>query len=237
VLSRTADNLFWLARYMERADYAARTLDAGIRLTSLPRTYGRDGTEWRSALAATGTLETFNLHYGDVSEANVIEFMLFDTRNTSSIGSCIAAARRNARAVRTALTAETWESINTGWIELRRIETQRRRGDTIDRENLSQFLDFAKKLSLDFDGSAYRTMLRNDMYWPRPVHRTRRQYRPHPRREIPSPPAGERERRLLARLFPVGGDPARGLGADRLSLGLPARHPALARRRPPDSQP
>ncbi|MGO9770216.1 MAG: alpha-E domain-containing protein, partial [Roseiarcus sp.] len=85
--------------------------------------------------------------------------------NPSSICNCLENARANGRAVRTALTVETWTAINDAWLELKRFEATRRAGKDLDREALARFLDYVKKASLDFDGSCYRTMLRNDAYW------------------------------------------------------------------------
>ena len=67
--------------------------------------------------------------------------------------------------MRTALTAETWTAINDAWLELKRFEASHRFSRPMDRVALTRFLDYVKKASLDFDGSCYRTMLRNDAYW------------------------------------------------------------------------
>ena len=167
MLSRTADNLFWLSRYMERADFLARIVQATQRLTSLPTDYGhpRQGTEWESALQAAGTADGFLATGLPVDEANVVEYLTFSVDNPSSIRNCIEYARSNARSVRTALTVEMWEAINSAWIELKRFEQINAGRSRYDREELTRFLDFVKKTSLDFDGCAYRTMLRNDAYW------------------------------------------------------------------------
>ena len=167
MLSRTADNLFWLSRYMERADFVARIVQATQRLTSLPTDYGqpRQGTEWESALQAAGTADGFVNTGLPVDEASVVEYLTFSVDNPSSIRNCIEYARANARSVRTALTVEMWEAINSAWIELKRFEEINAGRSRYDREELTRFLEFVKKTSLDFDGCAYRTMLRNDAYW------------------------------------------------------------------------
>jgi uncharacterized alpha-E superfamily protein len=167
MLSRTADNLFWLSRYMERADFLARIVQATQRLTSLPVDYGqpRQGTEWESALASAGVEEGFLKTGAPMDEANVVEYLTFAADNPSSIRNCIEYARANARSVRTALTIEMWEAINSAWFELKRFEQINIGRSRFDREELTRFLDFVKKMSLDFDGCAYRTMLRNDAYW------------------------------------------------------------------------
>jgi uncharacterized alpha-E superfamily protein len=163
MLSRTADNLYWLARYMERADFIARIVQATQRLATLPKTYGGAGREWDSALASAGA-ETFELDYDAVNEANVVEFLTVGANNPSSIRNCIELARTNARAVRTALTAEMWDAINGAWLELKNFEQSHQGAFYKDLDELTRFLDFVKQISLQFDGSAYRTMLRNDAY-------------------------------------------------------------------------
>ena len=166
MLARTADNLFWLARSMERADFTARMIEATLRLEYLPRSGVDDpAVEWAGALNAAGALEGFEADHGEVDEAGAIDYLTFERANPSSICNCLENARANGRAVRTALTAETWTAINDAWLELKRFEATRRAGRDLDREALARFLDYVKKASLDFDGSCYRTMLRNDAYW------------------------------------------------------------------------
>ena len=165
MLSRTADNLYWLSRYMERADFLARIIDAAQRLATLPTAYGGTGTEWESTLNAAGALDGYREHVGAVNETSAIYYLAFDPQNSSSICNCLEFARTNARAVRTALTIEMWQSINTAWLEMKRFQAIFGKPGTIDRLELARFLDFVRKASLDFDGSAHRTMLRNDAHW------------------------------------------------------------------------
>ena len=160
MLSRTADNLFWLSRYVERAEYLARILDATQRLTALPLAYVGETNEWESAVATAGCASAFFKVYEEANEENVTDFLAFSTANTSSIRSCFELARSNARAVRTALTVEMWDAINGTWLELKRYGN----GPT-SREEVSRFLRWVQESSLRYDGSAYRTMLRNDAYW------------------------------------------------------------------------
>lgn len=160
MLSRTADNLFWTARYVERADFLARILDATMRLTSLPVSYGATGTEWDSALATAGAAQAFRMRYDVANEFTVREFLAFSVDNPSSIRSCLAVARANARAVRTALTMEMWEAINDAWHELQKFDSK-----SMAPDDFARFLDWVKGVALAFDGSAYRTMLRSDAYW------------------------------------------------------------------------
>ena len=171
MLARTADAIFWVSRYMERADFLARIIQATQRLAGLPAVYSQSatrgkGTEWDSVLEASGAAESFRATGAVVNETNVVEFLAFSTDNASSIRNCIANARSNARSIRVALTTEMWESINGAWFELIRFEQMHLgQAGRLQREELTRFLDFVKKTSLDFDGCAYRTMLRNDSYW------------------------------------------------------------------------
>ena len=160
MLSRTADNLYWLARYVERAEYIARILDTTLRLTALPLAYVGSTNEWESAVATAGCAGAFSEHYEEANEETVTEFLAFSSANPSSIRNCFEAARLNARAVRTALTSEMWDAINGSWLELKRWGNGPR-----SREEFARYLRWVLGSSLRFDGSAYRTMLRNDAYW------------------------------------------------------------------------
>jgi uncharacterized alpha-E superfamily protein len=160
MLSRTADSLFWLARYVERADNTARIIDAANRLATLPLAYAGTSNEWESALAAAGALPAFAALGREANRDAVIDFLAFSPENPSSIKTCVEIARNNGRAVRTALTAEMWEAINAAWLELKRFN-----GTRMDRPTLNDFLNRVKEACLRFDGSAYRTMLRNDVYY------------------------------------------------------------------------
>ena len=159
MLSRTADSLFWVARYTERADFIARTLDATTRLAALPQSYVGEGNEWESAVASAGSLEMFRGLYDTANEHTVRDFLAFSPINPSSIRKCFETARENARSVRTALTSEMWEALNEAWLELKNFD------NTMSREEFARFLDWVKRVVLAFDGSAYRTMLRNDAFW------------------------------------------------------------------------
>ena len=165
MLARTADNLYWFARYVERADHVARIIEATSRLAALPRAYGGATSEWESALISSGVIEEFTKTGLEINEANAIAYLVVDTDNHSSIHRCMEAARRNARAVRTALTVETWEAVNTAWLELLRFERERGADKALDRDELGRFLALVKKMALDVDGSAYRMMLRNEAFY------------------------------------------------------------------------
>jgi uncharacterized alpha-E superfamily protein len=162
MLSRTADNLYWLARYMERADYLARLIEASRRLSALPKAYGGSESEWESVLLSSGADADFQATGRRLDENAVTHFLAFASDNPCSIRNCLERARANARTVRTALTAEVWEAINDGFLSMQNFT---RGAGARDAESLSQFIEFVKKLSIAYDGGAYRTMLRNDAYW------------------------------------------------------------------------
>ncbi len=160
MLSRTADNLYWLARYVERAEYLARIIEVTHRLTTLPLAYVGTTNEWETALATAGCVDAFSAHHAEANEETVTEFLCFSSANPSSIQNCFEMARTNARAVRTALTMEMWDAINGSWLELKRWGN-----GPASREESMRFLRWVQEASLRFDGRAYRTMLRNDAYW------------------------------------------------------------------------
>jgi uncharacterized alpha-E superfamily protein len=160
MLSRTADNLFWLSRYIERAENLARILDVARRLASLPSAYAGSSNEWESAIATASATEVFATAYPAATRESVVRFIVGDDSNPSSIRACIRIARANARAVRTAITGEMWEIVNDAWNAQRGIDPSALDDDS----QLTAFLESVKAMSLAFDGAAYRTMLRTDHY-------------------------------------------------------------------------
>ncbi len=159
MLSRTAANLFWTARYLERADFLARILDSALRLSAMPAAQTGENL-WDSVIASAGVADAFHAKHSEATERTVRDYLAFDADNPSSIWSCLATARANGRAVRTALTTEMWECINDAWHELQRQNTPK-----MGRDSFSRFLEWVETVTLTFDGSARRTMLRNDAYW------------------------------------------------------------------------
>lgn len=161
MLSRTAGNLYWLSRYIERAENLARILDVASRLANLPSAYAGTSNEWDSAIATAACVDSFHAIHEEATSASVVDFLVFSPDNPSSIRNCIEIARQNARAVRTALTVEMWEIINGAWLELQSADPQRLH----EGPELARFLAWVKETSLRFDGISFRTMLRNDAYY------------------------------------------------------------------------
>ncbi len=121
MLSRTADHLFWMARYMERAENTARMLDVNYQTALLPQSAASAEQGWRGLLSISELTSGFSTKYAQVTARNVMDFMVRDGTNPSSIVSCVRAARENARAVRGALTTEVWETQNQTWLEFARM--------------------------------------------------------------------------------------------------------------------
>ena len=159
MLSRTADNLFWIARYSERAETVARLLEVGARNSLIPRTGGGYRNEWESILQASGTAGGFAAKYGDPVQRNIESYLFFDLENPTSIASCISQARENGRIVRTALTSQVWDTLNTGFQELQELRrTERSKLSTND------LIDWTIRHSAMMRGAIEDTQLRNDGY-------------------------------------------------------------------------
>src|SRR5690606_1403019 len=126
MLSRTADNLYWLARYLERAETTARLLEVGARNALMPSLGGGHRNDWDAILLASRSGAPFAAQYGETVQRNIEPFMVFDRDNPSSIAACVERARENARIVRTALTTQVWDAINTAFQEMREMQRQER---------------------------------------------------------------------------------------------------------------
>ena len=158
LLSRTAENLFWIGRYVERAENMARLLETGKRMSAVP-TDDEVQPEWEPVLSAAGVLHQFNAEYDTINQRNAVDFVAFSRDNPSSIVSTIAAARANARSIRTAFTIDMWEAINEFWLSIRDIEAI-----TPGQGHLIPFLDQVKQNCALFRGVSESTALRNDGY-------------------------------------------------------------------------
>jgi uncharacterized alpha-E superfamily protein len=156
MLSRTAENLFWMGRYMERADATARLIEMGYRMAMLPGSNEMD--EWRSVAAASGSAP-------DIAESpalkagEVVGRLLLDPDNPSSIRSCLTSARANGRAIRTALTQDMWEALNDGWRQLGQMDSE------TALKNLPSLLEWTKNRTAAFRGASEISLLRNDGYF------------------------------------------------------------------------
>lgn len=159
MLSRTASKLFWIARYVERADNIARLLEVAQRTSALSPGGASAGNEWHSALIASGCEESYLETHETVTATEVIDFLIRNRTNPSSISTCIETARLNARSVRGGLTRDVWEAINGTWLDAPNY-IQAAQGP----ESLGQVLDWVRERALLFLGAYGSTMMRNDAY-------------------------------------------------------------------------
>jgi uncharacterized alpha-E superfamily protein len=119
MLSRTADHLYWMARYMERAENVARMLDANYRMSLMPQSSRQMEMAWAATLRIMGMDELYARKNGAITPEAVFEFMIFDRENLSSVWNCLRAARENAHAVRGTITLELWATTNATWLKMR----------------------------------------------------------------------------------------------------------------------
>jgi uncharacterized alpha-E superfamily protein len=161
VLSRTADSLYWMARYVERAENLARMLDVTYRMALLPGGAGQMSADWRSVLVIAGQSEVFYEHHAEteVSPRHVIEYLALDPENMGSILTCIRRAREAARAMPGAVTTEMWESINGTWLKMRETEMS-----SVSRAGYREFFEWVKKRAHLFRGVVYGTMLQDEAF-------------------------------------------------------------------------
>lgn len=159
MLSRTADCLYWMARYTERAENTARMLDVNHQTSLLPQPTEFLEQSWKKLLTISNLEESFLEKYDVVTRENVLDFMIYETSNPSSIVSCLFAARENARVIRGKITSEAWETQNTTWLELQRILEARTQADP------SRLLDWVKYRCHLFRGVMHGTMLKNEAFY------------------------------------------------------------------------
>lgn len=162
MLCRTASDLYWAARHVERAENTARLIDVTLRIAMLPDRYDKGKAEaapWRRALDAVGLAEPVRNRYGRIDSESVLRHLLLSPENPSSVFSCLHAARECARAQRVAITGEMYEDLNTSWLEVR--------GKTWGRlhaDGVSNLLEWVKGRSASFRGVTIGTLGRGEGY-------------------------------------------------------------------------
>ena len=154
MLSRTADHLYWMSRYTERAENTARMLDVNYQTSLLPQSTAVAQVGWQGLLSISELTHAYQNIHGEVLPSRVMEFMVKDESNPSSIISCLKGARENARAVRGTLTTEVWETQNQTWLELNR----RLKAGDFERDP-GQFFEWVKYRSHLSRGVTVGTML------------------------------------------------------------------------------
>jgi len=157
MLGKTAGGVFWMFRYLERSENISRLLDAGFRI-ALTRSSAAE-SEWASVIATAGVKQIYEEKYDQYDAPEVIDFLLRDRDNPSSVLSVIDDSRNNARLVRTALTREVWEATNECWITLKALLTRPTRA-----RELPEMLSTVRQQSALVRGALHGTMLRNDIY-------------------------------------------------------------------------
>jgi uncharacterized alpha-E superfamily protein len=156
LLSRVADSVYWMARYIERAENVARFIDVNLHLQlDLPLA---PTNQWEPLIETTGDTESFAKRYGLVNECNVIQFLVFDDENPNSIYSCVRAARENARSVRETISSEMWEQLNSIYLQI-----QLQRANT-RQESLSEVLHGIRMACHMFQGITDATMSHNEAW-------------------------------------------------------------------------
>ena len=157
MLSRTAEYLYWISRYMERAETTARLLDVGYRMSLFPNPSGYNN-EWESVLSAAGAIEGYKNKYDTIEKKNVEDYLFFDESNPSSVYNCILNARNNALVVRTSFTPESWLAINKTYQEILNLKKQK-----FTKSDLPDLTEWTIEQVNLFRGSL-SSLLRNDGY-------------------------------------------------------------------------
>lgn len=158
MLGRVANGIFWMYRYLERAENTARLLAAGHRM-ALTRGGEAATEEWRSVLTTLGLRETYEAHHDDYQSAHVCDFVLRSRTNPENVLSMVERARINARACRSAITLEVWEAVNEGWMTLNELLSRQVRDG-----NLGAALGAIRRESTLARGATHGSMLRDETY-------------------------------------------------------------------------
>jgi uncharacterized alpha-E superfamily protein len=156
MLSRVADSVYWMSRYVERAENVARFIDVNFQLTL---DAGGEDRQWQPLVNTTGDHEDFNKRYGIATQENVINFLTFDTANSNSILSCLRHARENARTVREIISSEMWLQINRFYLMVKSAAEHK---DWLDSVN--EFFTEVKEASHLFTGITDATMAHNEAW-------------------------------------------------------------------------
>jgi len=159
MLSRTADHLYWMSRYIERAESLARLVDAHYRMSLLPHSGDTLAESLSSTMTALHMDEAYAKRHDAIVPRTVFEFVSLDRDYSGSIFNCLRAARENARAVRGSLTSELWETLNSTWLEVRSL-LARRTPDT----DIGDFVEWVKERSHLTRGVTIGTMMRDEAF-------------------------------------------------------------------------
>ncbi|PNG31129.1 alpha-E domain-containing protein [Pseudomonas sp. BNK-6] len=160
MLSRTASDLYWMSRYLERAENLARMLDVSYSLSLMPQDGHGDGLhELAMPLLITGTLEDYQARHETLLAERLLQFFALDAANPASIYSCLGSARACAHAVRGRITADMWENVNATWLDIQQIARQ-----GLSTYGMNRFCEWIKERCHLFRGASYGTIMRNDAF-------------------------------------------------------------------------
>jgi uncharacterized alpha-E superfamily protein len=157
MLSRTADHLYWMSRYIERAESLARMVDAHYRMSLLPHSPDELAESLQATMKALHMVEAYTARHASIEPGAVFEFVCLDREYSGSIFSCLRAARENARAVRGSLTSELWETLNSTWLDARGAAARRSVG-------IGEFVEWVKDRSHLTRGVTIGTMMRDEAF-------------------------------------------------------------------------
>lgn len=158
MLGRTANGLYWMFRYLERAENTARLVDAGLRM-ALTRDHTKAEDEWRSVIVTSGQKASFEAKYDDYDGANVWNFILRDKDNPANVLSTFEQVRTNARLVRNAISTELWEAINEGWMQLKSDLSR-----PVVQGNLGKVVADMRRAGMQAHGAMQNSILRDAGY-------------------------------------------------------------------------
>ncbi len=159
MLSRTADHLFWMSRYIERAENLARLLDVTWQMSLVPQSLEAANQNWNAIIALNSLEEAYAKKYSEITAENVLRFMVSDADNFASIHSCLRMARENAHAVRGTITSEMLETLNSTWLEAREKSFEQ-----LLNAGISEFFEWVKMRSSLSRGTTLGTLLQDKAY-------------------------------------------------------------------------
>ncbi|MYL98483.1 hypothetical protein GR702_11975 [Novosphingobium sp. FGD1] len=159
MLGRAANGVFWMSRYLERAENTARLIDVGFHLALTRGSRQSQDEEWKSVLTTTGLLDDYCAKHADFAGHQVFNYLLRDRDNPGSVLSMVENARTNARVVRTSLTNAVWETTNEGWMHLRDLLAR-----PVRETNLGEVLTQIRRTGTLVRGAIEGTMLRNEVF-------------------------------------------------------------------------
>lgn len=155
MLSRVAEAIYWMSRYVERAENVARILDVSLELMlDFPHP---DGDPWAGVVAATGDHELYAARYGTATRDGLVRFLTFDAASPNSIVSSLRQARENARSVREVISSEMWEQANKAYLLVRDAAS-----DAAVHDDPHELLSAVKQASHLFVGTTYLTMTHHE---------------------------------------------------------------------------